>query len=80
MQKLIPVTGSSQVAAYAYDSAQRVLSVKFHRSPGVYHYQNVPPETAKAFEAADSKGKFIGSEIKGKFSFVKSGETEAQGA
>ncbi len=71
MKTLTPVTGSSQVAAFAYDAAQRVLSVKFHSTRAVYHYQNVPPETAAAFEAADSKGKFIGSEIKGKFTFTK---------
>lgn len=74
MQRLIPVTGSSQVTAY--DSAQRVLSIQF-KGPTVYQYQDVPPETAAGFEAADSKGKFVAAHIKGKFEFNSVGSTEA---
>lgn len=82
MQQLTPVTGSSQVTGFAYDGAQRVLSVQFKNSGTVYQYQNVPPDVAAGFEAAESKGTFVGQHIKGKFDFTKvgAGETEAEGA
>lgn len=78
MQQLQPVTGSSQIAAFAYDGAQRVLSIQFQSSKQVYHYQDVPPDVATGFEAAESKGRYFGNSIKDQYSFVKAPADQAE--
>lgn len=70
MTTLKPVTGSSQIVACGYDIAQRVLAIQF-KTGTVYHYRDVPPETVEAFEAAKSKGKFFGSQIRDHFPCTK---------
>lgn len=71
MIALKPIPGSTQVSAAAYDPATRVLSVVFHGKPTRYDYQDVPPEVAEAFDKAESKGRFIGTYVKGKYEFTK---------
>lgn len=71
MTALKPITNSSQIAGAGYDAASRTLSLQFKHSAFVYHYQNVPPETAEAFDKAESRGKAFGALIKDKFSFEK---------
>ena len=70
MIPLKTVTGSAQIAAYAFDPADRVLYVRFHSSTMVYGYQAVPPEVAEAFEAAESKGKAFYALIRGKYQYT----------
>lgn len=62
-----PITNSSSLSAWHYDPAQRVLSLRFNRSDFIYHFQNVDPELAQRFDAAESKGSFFAGHIKGKF-------------
>lgn len=57
---------SSNIAAVAYDTAAKVLYVKF-RSKAVYSYAGVLSKTAAAFLDAESKGKFFDQEVKDKF-------------
>jgi len=71
LQILTPIEGSSQIAAEAYDPVNRVLTLKFHRTPALYHYLEVPPEVHQQFMAAESKGKAFGALIKDKFTFQK---------
>lgn len=66
---------SSQVAGFGYDATTQTLAVQF---PGrgatagsIYHYSAVPPEVFADFQAAESKGKFFGSKIRGHFSYEK---------
>lgn len=61
---------SSQVKAHGYDAASRTLAVEF-KNGGLYHYEDVPPETYDAMKAADSVGKFIGASIKGTHKYTK---------
>ena len=66
---LTPVK-SSQIASIGYDAASKTLAVQFKRFKDgqpttVYHYSNVEPETFAQFEAAESKGRFFGAQIKG---------------
>lgn len=56
------IEGSSHLEAAHYDSAKRVLSISF-KSGRTYDYMNVPPEKWQAFQEAESKGKYLHSEI-----------------
>ncbi len=63
---------SSQISAFGYDAAQRVLGIKFKGSGGsTYHYFEVPPEVLAGLQAAESVGKYFGAHIKGKFLFER---------
>ena len=64
----IPLTPvqSSNLAAIGYDAEARELRVQF-QSGHIYSYVEVPPETWAQFQAAESKGRFYGAEIKGKY-------------
>ena len=61
MGKLIPVE-SSMIQAVGYDSKTRTLEVVFN-SGRTYCYEGVPAKVYKALLAADSKGRFMRSEI-----------------
>ena len=65
---------SSQVSEYGYDASSQVLRVCF-KSGGIYDYGNqetpVPADVFERMKGAESVGKFLGTEIKGKFPFVR---------
>jgi hypothetical protein len=61
---------SSSVAAYGYDEATRTLAVRFLNG-GVYHYADVPPETATGLGSAKSIGSYLHAHIRGKFGHRK---------
>lgn len=61
---------SSQVESYGYNPLTKTLAVKFS-SGGLYHYHDVPQETADAMDKAESVGSFLGKSVKGKFEFKK---------
>ena len=63
----IPVE-SSDVASIGYGEKKMILEVEFH-SGSIYQYLNVPEAVYKSFMSSNSKGKFINSDIKGKFSY-----------
>ncbi len=65
---------SSNVKSVGYDLTNKILEVEFH-SGGIYHYLKVPEDCVQDLARAKSVGKFISSEIKGNFEFVK-GEYE----
>jgi hypothetical protein len=50
---------SSRVRAYQWDSAQQQLRVRFIKYETPWVYNNVDLAVFQAFDAADSKGKFI---------------------
>lgn len=66
---------SSQITGYGYDADSQTLAVSFPGRGGepdtVYHYHDVPAEKFAELEAAESKGKFFGSQIRGKFAYEK---------
>lgn len=66
---------SSQISGHGYDAESKTLALSF---PGraatpdvVYHYFDFPAEQYEQFLAAESKGKFFGAHIKGKFAYEK---------
>lgn len=66
---------SSQITAFGYDAATQTLAVQFPgrgATPGsTYHYSGVPSEVFTAMQAAESKGKFFGTVIRGRFEYEK---------
>ena len=65
----IAVQSSTMVSAgYAKDT--RLLDIEF-RSGAIYRYRQVPESVYAALSAARSKGRFFGTEIRGKFSCEK---------
>lgn len=67
--KLVEVV-SSNVKAVCYDEVAKTLDVTY-LSGAVYRYAGVEQETYDALLAADSKGSFIGRNIKGKYEYSK---------
>jgi hypothetical protein len=61
---------SSTLVSVGYDAARKVLDLEFH-SGEIYRYQRVPAATARALFEAQSKGRFFGARIRGKFAFTR---------
>lgn len=61
---------SSNVFAIGYDPNSEVLEVEFTNG-AVYSYSGVPPGEYEGFMNADSKGKYLHSNIKGRYSYMK---------
>lgn len=68
-QEFNPFT-SSNLAAIRYDVDQLLLEVEFLNG-GRYHYYEVPPQIAQAFDQAGSKGEFLAASIKGHYRYSK---------
>lgn len=64
MQPLIPITNSSNLAAWAFDSASGVMAIQFKSGTTPHPYRDVSPETVEAFKVAGSAGKFFAAHIK----------------
>lgn len=67
---------SSTIAAIGYDPEARILQVNFKTKDGdgsPYTYADVPADLAWHLLNADSVGKFLASEIKGKFEYKRRG-------
>ena len=61
---------SSAISSVGYDPKEEVLELEFS-SGGVYAYYEVPPEVYAALMAAESKGRFISEEIRGRYESEK---------
>ena len=57
---------SSAISSVGYDPKGEVLELEFS-SGGVYDYYEVPQEVYAALMAAESKGRFISEEIRGRY-------------
>ncbi len=66
---LTPVEGSSRIAAMGYDEDSKTLAIQFQGRGVTCHYSNVPVETFRTMQGAESKGKYFGAIIKDKFDF-----------
>lgn len=60
--RMVP-RASSSIAAAGYDPAAAILRVRFVGG-GTYDYGRVPAAVFAAFEAAESKGRFVNHVIK----------------
>lgn len=61
---------SSNVCAIGYDADSRTLEVEFNDG-SVYQYEGVPQDEYEGLMNADSKGKYLNANIKGRYSYVK---------
>jgi KTSC domain len=59
---------SSSIATVGYDEEQQILEIVF-TDGRVYHYLDVPPERALSLLRAESKGRFLNSDIKPNFGY-----------
>ena len=59
---MVPMDSTS-IAAAGYDACDKVLRIRFVNGR-TYDYRGVPPHVFAAFEAADSKGRFVNFDIK----------------
>lgn len=64
---MYPVAKSSNILATGYDAASKTLAIQFKGGGKTYHYADVPAATFDALEKAESVGKFVVSQIVGKF-------------
>ena len=64
-----PVT-SSDINAIGYDPETQTLEVEFVKG-GVYQYTSVPSSEHEAIMNADSKGKYLNANIKGRYPYTK---------
>lgn len=75
--EMVPVEGSSLIAAVGYDADLKVLAVRMGvergTDKGLYYYTDVPAKLAWQFLASASKGTFYNANIKGKFTARKVG-------
>ena len=62
---------SSAINDVYYNAKDKTLSVRFRHTPGVYEYKDVPAKVYNDLTHAESLGKFINSEVKNKYFFVK---------
>lgn len=61
---------SSNIAAIGYDSDNAVLEVEFNNG-AVYAYSGVPLAEYEAIMSADSKGKYLHANIKGRYPYAQ---------
>lgn len=62
---------STQIAAMGHHAASRTLRVQFHGSGATYDYDDFDAQKFAAFQAAESKGKYFGANVKGKHAYRK---------
>lgn len=65
---------SSQISAFGYDESTQTLAIQFPgrgNAVSLYHYADVPAEVFEDMKAAESKGKFFGSVIRGRYAYEK---------
>jgi len=55
---------SSQIAGFGYTPATQQLTIKFKHGGSVYDYQNVPQAVFDGLNAAESKGRYFGQNIR----------------
>lgn len=67
---------SSNIAAIGYSALEQVLQVDFLNG-SQYRYLNVPRSVFDEFQEAESKGRFLNSEIKGQFDCERVRESPA---
>lgn len=59
---------SSNVASIGWED--NTLAVGF-KNGSVYEYEGVPEDVYQQLNASDSKGKFLASQVKGKYSYKR---------
>ena len=70
MSQWISTPGSSNVAGFSYDEGNQILTVEFTNGSR-YDYYDIPDHKFDAIKVADSVGKYLNAEIKGKHRYSR---------
>ncbi len=62
---------SSQINRIGYSEEHKVLAIEFIRNNALYYYFKVSKDIFDKMIKAESVGRFLGSEIKGKYDYKK---------
>ena len=62
---------SSQISSIGYSDEHKVLAIEFIRNDALYYYADVEKEVFERMLEAESVGRFLGSEIKGKYEYER---------
>lgn len=60
---------SSTIKKVGYDEASKTLTIQFNS--GTYEYKNVEKQIYESLMNAESKGKFVATQIKSKYEYSK---------
>lgn len=61
---------SSNISSIGYDANTQTLEVEFNNG-NIYQYFDVPQNLYDGLMAADSKGQFLSTQIKGNYRYAK---------
>lgn len=70
MSEWISTPESSNVAGFCYDASMEVLTVEFN-SGSRYDYYDVPEHVFEEMKQAESKGRYLNSDIKGHYRYAR---------
>lgn len=62
---------SAAITAHGYDAATRTLALQFKSGHAPHFYAEVPQEVYDGLLKAESKGRYIGSQIRGQYASPK---------
>jgi uncharacterized protein len=61
---------SSNISSIGYDKETQTLEVEFLKG-SIYQYFDVPQAVYEGFAIADSKGKYLATQIKGNYRYAR---------
>jgi hypothetical protein len=64
---------STAISSVGYDEGSSTLELEF-KSGSIYDYHGVPPDVYRDLMEADSKGRFVSREIRGRYPATRLGE------
>ncbi len=67
----IPEVDSTAISRIVYERRSGTLSVWFRETGACYRYFAVPPAVHRAFEKAESKGRFFNLHIRDRYDFCR---------
>jgi lysyl-tRNA synthetase class 2 len=69
MKTVTKIQNSSQIESVGYDPETKSLFITFKPKMAEYQYDNVHEDIYEGLLAAESAGKYVNAEIKGKYNF-----------
>lgn len=70
MNEWIMTPESSNVSGFGYNTSTHVITVEFNNGTK-YDYYDVPEHIFEGMKAAESKGKYLNSQIKGSYRYAR---------
>ena len=70
MSEWISTPQSSNIAGFCYDEPAGTLTIEFNNGTK-YDYYDIPENIGNGMKDAESYGKYLNSEIKGKFRYAR---------